>query len=59
MTVSIFIALVNATCQLNDKVINYETKVACIEHYTNCMVGENGKIMSDKYEYCKDRLTSN
>lgn len=40
-------------CNIRVPDIDKYAKIECIEYYTNCLVGLNGRFMEEKVEQCK------
>lgn len=50
--------MITMACNVNQPVITkstYENRLQCIEHYTNCMVGEGGNIRKERWPKCKQQ----
>lgn len=47
------IMTIYALCNIRVISVDRYTKESCIEHYTNCLVGLDGKFMEEKIDSCK------
>ena len=47
------VTLIITLCNIRVAEVDKYLKHDCIEHYTNCLVVENGRFASEKVEQCK------
>lgn len=45
-----------ALCNIRVPDIDKYAKIECIDYYTNCLVGTNGRFMEEKVEQCKKKF---
>ena len=55
MTLSELVVFISLVCNLDNSKVSKEHKYACMESYTNCMVGSNGEIDRIKINFCIDK----
>lgn len=53
--------IITVLCRLNTPGIEMpkEEKILCIEEYTNCLVGPNGKLLRDQIKSCENKYKIN
>ena len=55
MTLSELVVFISLVCNLDNNKVPKEHKYACMESYTNCMVGSSGEIDRKKINLCIDK----